>query len=177
MKCRLAEYGGNNFISCNWEGSAFCCNTGVKRGFSVHPSLRTVRQNSPENLQDFSAIHPLLFQLVWCHRTLWRVILDYLKLVEKNGQGFRCIIPPTWSFSVAISAVPPCASFLWVWPVRYPANGYRFLQRLHSWNTALTAEYPAAVAAAGQDPAVLAELLSGEKIFRRKIPGEVSGTQ
>lgn len=40
---------------------------------------------------------------------------------------------------------------------------------MDSWNIALTAEYPAAAAAAGQDPAVLAELLRGEKIFGRKM--------
>lgn len=42
------------------------------------------------------------------------------------------------------------------------------LAGMDSWNIALTAEYPAA-AAAGQDPAVLAELLRGEKIFGRKM--------
>lgn len=50
--------------------------------------------------------HPPFFQHVWCHRTLWVGGIIHLLPVGKNGQAWRCSIPPTGYFSAALSAHP-----------------------------------------------------------------------
>lgn len=101
----------------------------MKRCFSVQTSLRNEREKGQENLQ-VSVFHssPPLPACLVSQNTVGGWVFDHLRPLVKNGQAFRCTIPPSWSFSVATSALPPSLSH------QVPCHGLLSLVRVTAVN-------------------------------------------